>query len=91
MTIVVDPQGHICGIHKVKGIGLTLEQTMNCINIAVDRGQEIAKILQEALTTHEVARVKSRVRRRDDSAFLAQFKGRNITAIPRVAVDSEGV
>ncbi|GMH40853.1 hypothetical protein BSKO_08757 [Bryopsis sp. KO-2023] len=90
MTVVVDPQGKICGVHKVKGIGLSLAQTMNCVATAVNRGQEISKILQEALKAYEVARVKSRVRRKDDLSFLSQATGKMIAAVPRVSVRGDG-
>lgn len=66
MTVVVDPQGNICGIHKVKGYGLPLSQLMQCVQMATDRGQVIAKLLQSALDKYEVERVKSRVRRKDE-------------------------
>lgn len=72
MTVVVDPQGNVCGIHKVKGIGLPLSQMMECLQMAMDRGQEIAKILQRALETYEVERVKSRVRRKDRDEAKSQ-------------------
>eukprot|EP00803_Ostreobium_quekettii_P000017 evm.model.scf_789.4 EVM.evm.TU.scf_789.4 scf_789:41473-48034(-) len=87
ITVVVDPQGHICGVNKTSGIGLSMSQTMRIVRLAVSKGADVARALQEALRAHEIGRVKARVKRKESGDATIQAAGRKATAMKAPLID----
>ncbi|GFR41126.1 hypothetical protein Agub_g1774 [Astrephomene gubernaculifera] len=70
-TLVMNPAGEVCCVHKADGIGLSTQQFMRCVRLAGERAKEVVAALKAALEQHEVARVQARIRRHQPVSGVA--------------------
>ena len=91
ITVVVDPQGHICGANKTNGIGLSMLQLMRSVRLAVSKAAELGTALHDALQSHEANRIKAAIRRKDEALSVPYTEGRKTIAMKASIVEINGM
>ena len=91
ITVVVDPQGHVCGANKTSGIGLSMVQLLRSVRLAVSKAAELGTALHDALQLHETNRMKAAIRRKDEGRAIPCKEGRNTISMKAAPVEIAGM
>jgi hypothetical protein len=87
VTIICNEFEELCGLQKVDGIGMELEQLLRCVRLATSSAAEYGEALSSALERHRLTRVQHRVRRTaGDASAAAAAPDRGVYALRKGGV-----